>query len=78
MLKENIMYRQSSLFIGAIFVFESTLYGGETLVIGLCFCQWDLSLLLIEPRVCVCAQNLINFCPYTFISNPNVPKILFA
>ena len=28
--------------------------------------------------VCVCAQNLTNFCPHAFISNPNVPKILFA
>ena len=28
--------------------------------------------------VCVCVQNLTNFCPHAFISNPNVPKILFA
>ena len=28
--------------------------------------------------VCVCAQKLTNFCPHAFISNPNVPKILFA
>ena len=28
--------------------------------------------------VCVCAQNLTNFCPYALISNPYVPKILFA
>ena len=28
--------------------------------------------------VCVCAQNLTNFCPHAFISNPNVPKIVFA
>ena len=27
---------------------------------------------------CVCPQNLTNFCPYAFISSPNVPKILFA
>ena len=28
--------------------------------------------------VCVCVQHLTNFCPYAFISSPNVPKILFA
>ena len=28
--------------------------------------------------VCVCPQNLTNFCPYAFISSPNVPKMLFA
>ena len=28
--------------------------------------------------VCVCAQNLTNFCPHAPISNPYVPKILFA
>ena len=27
---------------------------------------------------CVCPQNFTNFCPYAFISCPNVPKILFA
>ena len=27
---------------------------------------------------CVCPPNLTNFCPYAFISSPNVPKILFA
>ena len=28
--------------------------------------------------LCVCAQNLTNFCPNALISNPYVPKILFA
>ena len=28
--------------------------------------------------VCVCAQKLTNFCPHALISNPYVPKILFA
>ena len=28
--------------------------------------------------VCVCPHNLTYFCPYAFISSPNVPKILFA
>ena len=29
-------------------------------------------------RVCVCVQNLTNFCPHALILTPNVPKILFA
>ena len=28
--------------------------------------------------MCVSVQNLTNFCPHALISNPNVPKILFA
>ena len=24
-------------------------------------------------RLCVCVQNLTNFCPYALISTPNVP-----
>ena len=33
-----------------------------------CVCVW----------MCVSVQNLTNFCPHALISNPNVPKILFA
>ena len=38
--------------------------------------QWDdarPSLLLRLTRLCVCVQNLTNFCPYALISTPNVP-----
>ena len=28
--------------------------------------------------MCVSVQNLTNFCPHALISNPNVPKMLFA
>ena len=28
--------------------------------------------------MCVSVQILTNFCPHALISNPNVPKILFA
>ena len=28
--------------------------------------------------MCVSVQNLTNFCPDALISNPNIPKILFA
>ena len=39
------------------------------------------TLLLIFAAVvwmCVSVQNLTNFCPHGLISNPNVPKNLFA
>ena len=35
-------------------------------------------ILTTNLAACVCAQNLTNFCPHALISNPNVPKILFA
>ena len=28
--------------------------------------------------MCVSVQNLTNFCPHALISNPHVPKMLFA
>ena len=35
-------------------------------------------ILTTNLAACVCAQNLTNFCPHALISNPNVPKNLFA
>ena len=37
-------------------------------VVCVCQCVW----------MCVSVQHLTNFCPHALISNPNVPKIVFA
>ena len=53
-------------------------YRGNVALLSGCLRSSVISTTNLAACVCVCVQNLTNFCPHAFISSPNVPKILFA
>ena len=62
------MLALSALFLMKMFQFDT------------CTISYAASILLRLPRlcVCVCVQNVTNFCPYALISTSNVPSIFFT